>query len=156
MLHLENEVLSSRVTAWQTAQVLTFVQRSALYMYEIIRLASKIEAYVLVDKELYPQLMQHNWYRRESGLGGNKLTAYRFVPNGLHKKKTILMHRAVISLLGLNWSQVSHINGNGLDNRFVNLEPPKHVLSFWRSQSALEEHRKTRPRRNYQATNSTD
>ena len=75
------------------------------------------EKTVLVDNEDYKELMTKTWYAQE----GNK-TWYAYVTLIIdNKPKSIAMHRCIMDLELNDPRQVDHINGNGLDNRKINL-----------------------------------
>ena len=69
----------------------------------------------LVDDEDFQNLSQWKWYASKDG---NTFYAARN-DRSLFSRKTIVMHRVIMS--APNELQVDHINGNGLDNRKLNL-----------------------------------
>ena len=72
----------------------------------------------IVDDDLYDELSQYNWYLTGSGSGyasGYK----RGIKQKKGQQKQILMHRLITN--APTGMQVSHLNGNRLDNRRCNL-----------------------------------
>lgn len=75
----------------------------------------------IVDEELHGFLVRFNWYP----LSSSDKTYAQTVKNG----ETILMHRLVLWADKL--SDVDHVNGNGLDNRIVNLRQCTTAQNLW-------------------------
>ena len=67
----------------------------------------------LVDAEDYERVNQHKWHYHKQGY------ARRMLPIGSGKKKVLCMHHMIIDVP--EGFHPDHINGNGLDNRRVNL-----------------------------------
>ena len=72
----------------------------------------------LVDDADYSWLNQHKWYAAKY-TNGKFYYAVRKSPRLGSKQRTICMHRLILN--APNGVEVDHINGNGLDNRRVNL-----------------------------------
>jgi hypothetical protein len=70
----------------------------------------------LVDDEDYERVMAYKWY---AAMQGRQWYALRKVQRD-GKQTTVEMHRFILDA-GDSPLQVDHINGNGLDNRRVNL-----------------------------------
>ena len=82
--------------------------------------------FALVDKEDYDVLNQWNWFLTSSG---GKEYAARVLPRPVHKQ--ILMHRQLLGVVGK--TEIDHKNGNGLDNRKVNLRKVSSQQNKWNS-----------------------
>lgn len=73
---------------------------------------------VIVDDDLYDELSQYNWYLVGSGSG--YASGYKRGTKQIKgKQKQIQMHRLITN--APKDMQVSHLNGNRLDNRKSNL-----------------------------------
>jgi hypothetical protein len=88
------------------------------YTYRLIRLSQ--ELYAKVDPEDFYKLIKYKWHARQSSRTyyANRIEVTK------KQRKGISMHRFVMSeaLKGYGVEmQVDHINGDGLDNRKVNL-----------------------------------
>lgn len=80
----------------------------------------------LVDKEDYEYLSQFNWYTL------NKDYACRCLPRDENGKQVVvLMHRIILK--AKPEEKVDHINGNGFDNRRVNLRIVTHSQNLMNS-----------------------
>lgn len=85
---------------------------------------------VLVDDGAYEVLSRHTWYIMYSGV--NK-KPYAFAelyskPKGQERiKRMFYMHQMVVG----SFTQIDHINGNSLDNRFENLRPATYQENGW-------------------------
>ena len=66
----------------------------------------------------YPELSKHKW---QASLDGSVVYARRTVRKD-GKKKTVYMHREIMGVTDDPSVQVDHKNGNGVDNKFCNLE----------------------------------
>lgn len=71
--------------------------------------------FAIVDKEDYERLNKHKWH---ASYDGNGLYASTNIVDGLNRK-TLKMHRFIMN--AQKGQMIDHINGNGLDNRKVNL-----------------------------------
>ena len=84
----------------------------------IIRLANT-DRVTLVDDDMYEKLNKYSWNIR---IKKGRNIAYVSRPFYLDKKQTsIAIHRFILDLKTGDKRQVDHINGNGLDNRLINL-----------------------------------
>lgn len=72
------------------------------------------EVYALVDDEDYDILKGHKWYP-----SGRYLVANFYDPQATGRQKQMLMHRYIVD--AKSGVVLDHINGDGLDNRKVNL-----------------------------------
>ena len=82
-------------------------------MKEILLTQGKV---ALVDDEDYEYLMQWKWF-------ANKKGSTFYAVRSLHSnnvRKTIFMHRLITNNINTKM-QTDHLNGNGLDNRKINL-----------------------------------
>lgn len=77
------------------------------------------DRYTIVDDNLYNILSKHNWYLNKNK---NKLYARREETKD-GKRKVVYLHRYIFELknIDINGYHIDHINGNGLDNRFINI-----------------------------------
>jgi hypothetical protein len=77
------------------------------------------EKYTLVDDCDYEYLMQWRWHACKNR---NTFYAGRSSPRKIgSKRKTIHMHRVILQRIGIEFKQVDHIDGNGLNNCQANL-----------------------------------
>ena len=73
--------------------------------------------FALVDDDMFEYLNQFRWhYNKGRGVGRAQRSTSRKDPGG---KTSIFMHRSIMNVP--KDMQIDHINGNGLDNRIVNL-----------------------------------
>lgn len=72
---------------------------------------------ILVDDEDYVELSQYKWHVCKYGT--SLFYAYRHLNLGNGKRTPILMHRQLLNVP--EGMYCDHINGNGLDNRRINL-----------------------------------
>lgn len=70
----------------------------------------------LVDEDDYEPLNRWKWYARKIG---NTFYAVRNIPGAHRNHNKLFMHREILN--SPKGKQVDHINGNGLDNRKINL-----------------------------------
>ncbi|MHC4636877.1 MAG: HNH endonuclease [Planctomycetota bacterium] len=83
--------------------------------------------FAMVDADDYPRLAQHTWSIKRDG---TTCYAARFtVKSGRYRKEVRLMHREVFT--AGKGMFVDHINGNGLDNRKVNLREATAMQNTW-------------------------
>lgn len=73
---------------------------------------SVLRGYALVDTEDYDKLIKYQWYKQGK-------YAARFRRRGEDSPKGVFMHRVLLN--PPKDKQIDHINGNGLDNRRMNL-----------------------------------
>ena len=75
----------------------------------------------LIDEEDNDLVMKYKWYSKKQN--GNNFYACTFATHDDRNSKFLMMHRLVLGLLGEsnNHIIIDHINGNGLDNRKINL-----------------------------------
>jgi hypothetical protein len=71
----------------------------------------------LVDDDMYEYLNQWKW---QANKNGNKFYAKRSIKVSQGKQKTISMHRFITKNINPKM-HTDHLNGNGLDNRKINL-----------------------------------
>jgi hypothetical protein len=72
----------------------------------------------LVDDEDYERINKHKWAALKKP---NTYYARRTLSGGFPEQRHIKMHREIMGLLSADGMVVDHINGNGLDNRKINL-----------------------------------
>ena len=83
-------------------------------MGEILLTRGKV---AIVDDEDYSYLNQWKWNYKSKGHGNTGYAVRDITENGIYK--AVLMHREIIR--PSDSMEVDHIDGNGLDNRKVNL-----------------------------------
>lgn len=80
---------------------------------------------VLIDDDMHEELSKHRWF----------LSNYRdYAVRSIHcggRKHTSYMHRIILGLQFGNRLQADHINGNGLDNRNINLRICTHQQNLY-------------------------
>lgn len=80
---------------------------------------SNTDRVTLVDDDMFEELNKYSWNLR---IKKGRNTDYVARPIKLGEKQSaILIHRFILNLKKGDGQQVDHINGNGLDNRLVNL-----------------------------------
>lgn len=77
--------------------------------------------YALIDKEDFELVNKHKWFYRIEA-SDKEYARKRYRENG--KIREVIMHRYIIK--ARRGKEVDHINGNGLDNRKVNLRICSH------------------------------
>lgn len=84
-----------------------------------VHLANRQQA--MIDAEFAEAVSHHNWTVLNAYYNGQRAhgTYARTYIDG----KTILLHRFLIELVGVNAEMIDHQNHNGLDNRLSNLRP---------------------------------
>ncbi len=73
----------------------------------------------IVDDDDLPRLQMYKWHAARGGRGGVKVYATSRYRNSEGKKRTLYMHRFILS--APRGSEIDHINGDPLDNRKSNL-----------------------------------
>ena len=83
--------------------------------------------YAIVDPEDYERLARYKWHAMKSRHTFYAARYGRRDKDG--KRKCYMMHREIMKLEGE--TVCDHINGNGLDNRKVNLRPATRAQNGW-------------------------
>ena len=102
-----------------------------LFYREVILTQSKV---ALVDIEDYDRISQHRWCARKSR-HSHVWYAVRSIGDG-PDQKLLHMHREILNMTPGNGLFADHINGDGLDNRKLNLRIATH------SQNHMNERRR--------------
>lgn len=115
----------------------------------LILLHSAGEHYAEVDADIFPFINHLKWYRKKYNQEYKKETVYRITSVYPEKQKTIAMHTEVARFHSLGWVQITHHNGNGLDNRLENLVPKLCIAELDRRAQAIREYQKVKAIRDY-------
>lgn len=89
----------------------------------LLQITLKNGAVIQIDEEDYAIVEKHRWYTTKSG--SRKKTYACTKING----QKVLIHRIILS--AESGQVVDHINGDGMDNRKVNLRLCTHTQNLW-------------------------